>query len=262
MEITIFFFMVILVGIVLSLVCVAKLPPFLKYRYNGEQRVLSALTNLPGNPYFFRNLYLPTSTGRTTELDLVMVHESGIYVFESKDFSGWIFGSQNHQFWTQTLPGKWHVHKIRFFNPLLQNAAHIRHLRRILNIEGLPYYSYIVFSNRCVFKNIQLENGHSLLHLADLRQSVIKQIMTPGPHISLPTIEYICRTLEPFTNVSSIVKQTHIEQLRQDAASNHANRCPCCGAPLVCRVAKRGPCAGAPFWGCSRYPDCRFTKPY
>ena len=182
--------------------------------------------------------------------------------FESKDFSGWIFGSQSHQYWTQTLPGKWHAHKTRFFNPLLQNAAHIRHLRRILNIEGLPYYSYIVFSNRCVFKDIHVESGHTVLHLADLRQSVIKQIMMPGAHIPSPTIESICRQLESFTNVPPIVKQAHIEQLRKDAANNHANLYPCCGAPLIRRIAKRGPNTGSPFWGCSRYPDCRFTKPY
>lgn len=263
MELAIFlFFVIILAGAVLSLICVAKLPILLYHESNGERCLLSALRNLPGNPYFFRNLYLPTVTGRTTEIDLVMVHESGIYVFESKDFSGWIFGSQSHQYWTQTLPGKWHAHKTRFFNPLLQNAAHIRHLRRILNIEGLPYYSYIVFSNRCVFKDIHVESGHTVLHLADLRQSVIKQIMMPGAHIPSPTIESICRQVESFTNVPPIVKQAHIEQLRKDAANNHANLCPCCGAPLIRRIAKRGPNTGSPFWGCSRYPDCRFTKPY
>lgn len=80
MELAIFlFFVIILAGAVLSLICVAKLPILLYHESNGERCLLSALRNLPGNPYFFRNLYLPTVTGRTTEIDLVMVHESGIY---------------------------------------------------------------------------------------------------------------------------------------------------------------------------------------
>ncbi|MCH3968837.1 MAG: NERD domain-containing protein [Atopobiaceae bacterium] len=33
--------------------------------------------------------------------------------------------------------------------------------------------------------------------------------------------------------------------------------CPDCGAPMVRRTAKKGPHAGEPFWGCSRWPDCK-----
>src|SRR5260370_14848087 len=32
--------------------------------------------------------------------------------------------------------------------------------------------------------------------------------------------------------------------------------CPRCGKPLVSRYGKRGA-----FWGCSGYPDCKYTKP-
>lgn len=37
--------------------------------------------------------------------------------------------------------------------------------------------------------------------------------------------------------------------------------CPVCGADMVERKATRGTNAGAPFWGCSRYPKCRGTRP-
>lgn len=39
------------------------------------------------------------------------------------------------------------------------------------------------------------------------------------------------------------------------------NECPRCGKALVRRTARRGTNAGNEFWGCSGYPDCRFTKP-
>lgn len=35
---------------------------------------------------------------------------------------------------------------------------------------------------------------------------------------------------------------------------------PKCGRKLVLREAKRGPHAGSQFWGCSGYPNCRFTR--
>lgn len=37
--------------------------------------------------------------------------------------------------------------------------------------------------------------------------------------------------------------------------------CPLCSKPMVRRTAKRGSNAGVPFWGCTRYPDCRGTRP-
>ncbi len=37
--------------------------------------------------------------------------------------------------------------------------------------------------------------------------------------------------------------------------------CPRCRSAMVQRVARRGPGAGKPFWGCSRYPRCRGTRP-
>lgn len=40
---------------------------------------------------------LKKNDGSTIELDIVMIHETGIYVFESKNYSGWIFGSEKKQ---------------------------------------------------------------------------------------------------------------------------------------------------------------------
>jgi len=38
--------------------------------------------------------------------------------------------------------------------------------------------------------------------------------------------------------------------------------CPLCGSPMVLRTARQGKRAGQRFWSCSRFPDCRGTRPY
>ena len=38
--------------------------------------------------------------------------------------------------------------------------------------------------------------------------------------------------------------------------------CPECGSKMVLRTAQKGPNPGQQFWGCSRFPKCRGTKPY
>ncbi len=37
--------------------------------------------------------------------------------------------------------------------------------------------------------------------------------------------------------------------------------CPICGSVMAVRTAKKGPRAGGQFWGCSKYPACKGTKP-
>ena len=58
---------------------------------HGEFLTFKCLESLLGYKKFLFNLYIPKEGGGTTELDVILLHESGIYVFESKNYSGWIF---------------------------------------------------------------------------------------------------------------------------------------------------------------------------
>ena len=40
-----------------------------------------------------------------------------------------------------------------------------------------------------------------------------------------------------------------------------SNTCPQCGSPMVLRTAKRGTHAGSTFYGCTKYPACKGTRP-
>ncbi|MCR4761760.1 MAG: NERD domain-containing protein [Oscillospiraceae bacterium] len=70
-----------------------------------------------------RNVFIPKENGETSEIDLLYITQKGIFVIESKNYSGWIFGNGNDQYWTQSLPNK---QKKRFYNPMKQNRTHIR----------------------------------------------------------------------------------------------------------------------------------------
>ena len=78
-----------------------------------------------------RNLYVPSGRGHTTEIDLLYITQKGIYVVESKNYSGYIFGSESQKTWTGTLYtgkdcfGRSKVEKHHFYNPIWQNQAHI-----------------------------------------------------------------------------------------------------------------------------------------
>lgn len=59
--------------------------------------------------------------------------------------------------------------------------------------------------------------------------------------------------------IQSGAAPTSAQPAVQPAVSNVA--CPQCSAPMVQRTAKQGATAGERFWGCTRYPSCRGTRP-
>ena len=61
--------------------------------YYGEYLVFNKLFDaIPGCGKIIMNLQIPGSYGNTTELDLVFIHETGVYVFEIKHYKGTIYG--------------------------------------------------------------------------------------------------------------------------------------------------------------------------
>ena len=60
----------------------------------GENIIYSALNKVRGRKALLPNCYIPVGQKGTTEIDMIFLHESGLYVIESKNYSGWIFGNE------------------------------------------------------------------------------------------------------------------------------------------------------------------------
>ena len=209
------------------------------------------------------NCYIPTKTNKMSEIDVLMLHQSGIYVFESKNYSGWIFGSEHDEKWTQSLLGKgYEAQKEHFFNPVLQNKLHIKHLCEFLKIKQEHVYSIIVFSDRCELKSITLDNQDiKVLQLFQLKNTVDgffgKVVFSEEDILRLYDLLY------PYTQLSEEKKQEHINHIELDKEIREAKKgkiCPVCGAELVVRTVKRGERKGHTFYGCSAYPRCHYTE--
>ena len=157
---------------------VTKLP-YLSVRHNtgryGEYLTYKYLKHMEANgAKFLFNVYIPKGNRETTEIDVLMICPKGIFVFESKNYSGWIFGSESQKNWYQTLPaGRGRSHKENFYNPIMQNRSHIKHLKSLLG-EQFPMRSIIVFSDRCTLKNVQIESDDvGLVYLSELNYAVL-----------------------------------------------------------------------------------------
>lgn len=235
----------------------------------GERYTREVLSPLTGYKRFLSNCYLPKSDGTFTEIDVILLHESGLYIFEVKNYSGLIFGEEEQKQWTQILPAHTELSKsVHFFNPILQNKVHLKWLREYIG-EDIPLYSYIVFSDRCELKKITLtSNEHVVLNRRNLIYRVRRNAELKGAVLTEGKIDALYDKLYPLTQVTEEQKAAHVktvEQKRQPSRKTEEPKapkgpCPRCGSALVLRTARKGPQAGKQFWGCSNFPNCRFVK--
>lgn len=109
----------------------------------GESVVDNILRRgLPAESYkVLRDVTIKVAGG-TTQVDHVVVSPYGIFVIETKNFSGWIFGSERDAYWTQTFYGK----RNQFLNPLRQNYAHLKGLEEALGLDASKFHSVIVLA--------------------------------------------------------------------------------------------------------------------
>lgn len=167
--------------------------------------------NIDGYFKTLHNIYIPYR-GRTSEIDVLLIHETGLYVIESKNYSGWIFGSAEQSQWTQVLNKN---NKNRFYNPIKQNKTHINALSDFLELDKSLMRSYIVFSERCELKKVPddtkeytILRRHHLLKSLKVTMKKSEAILTPEKIIEL------YNKLLPLTNVSESIKQDHIDNIQ------------------------------------------------
>src|ERR1700740_2842143 len=86
------------------------------------------------------NVILPAKNG-TTQIDHVLVSVYGLFVIETKNMDGWIFGSAEQEMWTQQFFRK----TFKFQNPLRQNYRHTQSLSEFLDLDRRVLHSGVFF---------------------------------------------------------------------------------------------------------------------
>lgn len=200
---------------------------FIFYRCNspkvrgkyGEKRVAFRTEQLfTSRDLILRNLYLPWGDGSTTEIDEVVISRSGIYVFEVKNYSGWIFGRYSDHYWTQVLPKGYSraSEKHRFLNPIIQNGYHVKCIKRILKSEGVPIHSIVVFSDGCKFKRLDCRSSEAyVIHYHKMNRVINRIRRDFSNRISQEEVESIYKTLNQASVSGWGIKKKHISEIHE-----------------------------------------------
>lgn len=171
----------------------------------------------------YNDVMLKTENG-TTQIDHIILSKYGLFVIETKNYQGWIFGSASQKEWTQTVYGN----KNRFQNPVHQNYRHTKALASHLKIDHTLIRPIIWFIGDVTFKTALPPNvlaGGLIPYIKEF-----KSIVFTGIEIErLDALLYSCKV------DASMTSRDHVAQLRERFDSHTI--CPKCGSALVQRTA-------------------------
>lgn len=222
----------------------------------GERRVSSYLEDLPCEEYQVLNDLLIREGSYTTQVDHIILSRYGIFVLETKNVHGKVYGSSNAEFWKQYLPdtgykrfGTTQEHQLR--NPIWQNAGHIKSLRRLVFGNDVPIYGVVVFSDSV---NLFVTAEQPVLLMREVVPYILRH---HDKELSSAQVNQYRRRLLEVISTTESDREHHLENVyrskeRRDAAVSNG-RCPLCGGNLVLRHGKYGQ-----FYGCSNYPRCKY----
>ncbi|MGE6276721.1 NERD domain-containing protein [Aeromonas media] len=224
--------------------------------------------------HLLKDVTLPIPQG-STQIDHVIVSRFGIFVIETKNMKGWIFGNPTHKSWTQQIYRRKHS----FQNPLRQNHLHMMTLKSLLGVADHQLHSVIYFIGDCTFKTPMPDNVMNRGLIRHIKGKTT-QVLTPAEVTQVvETIQQgrLAANWQTHRQHVAQLKARHSEAPRKPLSAkavpdekrtapspvtaqplgNQSPTCPRCGNAMVLRTASRGENRGNQFWGCNGYPTCR-----
>lgn len=214
----------------------------------GEWRIKKLLATLPAEKYTMRHDIMIEVDGRTTQIDHLVISEQGVFVIETKNCLGIVFGNERQAQWTH----KNSHHKRRLQNPVRQNYGHIKSLETVLERSSDDFISIVVFNDRV---KLRIENQETTIQNAQL---IGKILSYQEQRITNADMKTIIEAIDANNIVSKSSRKQHTIKIKEKLADNQrqvqAGICPKCGGKLINKEGKYGA-----FQGCSSFPKCRYT---
>ena len=213
----------------------------------GEERVQRALGgDVDGVQYLINDITLADDNGQTSQIDHVFVNKNGIWVIETKTYSGMIFGSENNSHWTQVLA--YGHEKNTFYNPIKQNNTHLYRLGKQLK-PSIKLHGVVVFASPDV--DIKKVSASGVCRVKNLYNYVSQET---DVHLTPDQITHYRNCLIALKCSNQVSKEEHVENIHKMQENLENDICPRCGGKLREVKGKYGT-----FKGCSNYPKCTFT---
>ncbi len=243
-----------IIGIIIVLFVVGKFKGigFTNSKGNrGERIVANYLTKLTSEKYIVINDVMVKTDYGFTQIDHVVVSVYGIFVIETKNYTGVVSGNENSEDWIKYN----RKNKYMFKNPLRQNYGHIEALKTLLEFsDNKVFVSIIAFSRNA---NIKVITRNNVVYYNEVLPCILNYT---EEKFSILEVSAIADKIKSSKIESNEMKKRHISEVKEKVNKKElaldSGLCPRCGGTLMVRNGKYGY-----FFGCSNYPKCKYTRP-
>jgi hypothetical protein len=194
----------LLVGFVVGRVRSSRASSESTFQNRGEALLTTLVQANFGPPdyHLMNHVTLKLQDG-TTQIDHILVSKFGVFVIETKDYRGWIFGDPNQPKWTQVF--FWL--RFKFQNPIFQNNRHVRAVQDLLDfLPATAIKSVVVFTGDAKFKTAIPPGVFYASEVAAYLRNATDEVM------SLNRVQFCVGRLE--TARLAISGETDIEHVR------------------------------------------------
>lgn len=211
----------------------------------GEYKIDIQLDQFPKNYKHISDLMIQNTYSSTgySQIDHMMITPYGIFVIETKNYQGTIYGGKNRKTWL--VNGKF-----KMMSPLVQNYGHIQAIKNSIDLKYHEFFiSMVSFTKRCTFKIDEelrkIQSNELVVYDIELtefinRKVAINKLVHKKPILSDQDIESIYNTLLDANISDSEIRKQHVENIKNkknDSPKNsEVSKCMVCQKPVSDKV--------------------------
>lgn len=171
----------------------------------GEEEIDRELQHLDRTNYVvLRNLVL-LNNNSTHQIDHVVVSNYGIFIIETKNYTGFVKGSDKYHKWVQFIGKK----KYFFLNPVIQNKGHIKALEAFFPDYSPFFVPIVCFTNKT---RLAVRSNNIVINSSQL----LRVIHNYKTEVLIPDIHEVAQNLK---NISldrmDGINQDHLNNVRK-----------------------------------------------
>jgi hypothetical protein len=202
----------------------------------GEYKIDIQLDQLPKEYKHLNDLMVKNPKANTgySQIDHVVITPYGIFVIETKNYQGTIYGGKGRKTWL--VNGKFNM-----MNPFIQNYGHIQALKNIIDKKyDQLFISMVSFTKRCTFKIDELDfrkiaSNELIVYDVELSDYIARKISVlklqhKEPFLNESDISQIYTTLSAANITDQLIRDQHVLSLKEGKASSKETdqRDKCC----------------------------------
>ncbi|OZU89637.1 NERD nuclease [Virgibacillus indicus] len=208
----------------------------------GEYKIDIQLSQLPKEYKYLNDLMIENTKTASgfSQIDHVVLTPYGIFVIETKNYQGSIYGGRNRKTWL--INGKF-----KMPNPLIQNYGHIQALKRFVDKKfHRSFLSLVSFTKRCNLKiDLDLRDIHSEelviydLYLTEtiLRKVSMLKLKSTEAFLSQDEILAIYETLAKANITDPKIRKMHVDSIiENNTKKDSKSKCAVCNKPVSQKV--------------------------